>query len=68
MTEEEFAAKVVSEGGLFEAIFEYGLGSKDLDSQTTVLARRLRKLEDLKPMLLHAMADVEDAMPDQLDY
>ena len=44
-TEEEFAAKVDEEGGLWGAIAGYGLSSTDLADQNTELAESIAALE-----------------------
>lgn len=62
MTDEEFAAKVDWEGGLYEALFGYGLKSTDLDNQDGVLAQAIRQIESLAPDFYTAMMAVEEIL------
>ena len=57
MTEEEFGYKVSMEGGLYEALFSYGLDSDDVEEGP--LKEALKRVEAIAPSFVEAMDDVE---------
>ena len=64
MTDEAFYGKVQWEGGIFEAMFGYGLTADDLADQSTDLAKAVRKLEDMRPRLEEVLEEIDSAFED----
>lgn len=64
MTPEEFAAKVDYEGGLFEALFGYGLTEDHLDDKDTELYFRVK---DFRERWAEHMSDDYATLTDMLD-
>lgn len=64
MTPEEFASKVDYEGGLFSALFGYGLREDHLDGKDTELYFRVK---DFRKRWAELMADDYETLSDMLD-
>ena len=64
MTPEEFASKVDYEGGLFSALFGYGLTEDHLDGKDTELYLRVK---DFRKRWAELMADDYETLSDMLD-
>ena len=64
MTPEEFAAKVDYEGGLFGALFGYGLTEDHLDDKDTEIYFRVK---DFRKRWAELMADDYETLSDMLD-
>ena len=62
MSDEDFCNKVQWEGGLFEAMFGYGLKASDLADQDGDLAKAVGKLEALRPQIDEITDEIDTAM------
>lgn len=62
MTDREFAAKVEWEGGVYDAIFDYGLRSTDLADQSTELCASMKALEEILPQVQQLIDSIEEAL------
>ena len=62
MKAREFAEKVDYEGGVYDAIVGYGLGSKDLDKKKGALYDALVELEKLVPSIRGLITTIEDLL------
>ena len=63
MNDQEFAQKVDYEGGIYLAIFGYGMSAEWLDDHDSPLYHAVKRLDTLKPEIEEIVRAIYDAMP-----
>lgn len=68
MTDEEFAQKVSWEGGILDALLEYGLSCDDLEDTEGALYSAIAEFDSIRLQLQDILGAIEEALPETEEF
>jgi hypothetical protein len=63
-SDEQFAAKVDWEGGVYDALCEYGLSAQNLENEDGDLFKLVSEFDKVKGPFLQMLNDIEEVLED----